>query len=568
MSSPLGGGWEATEYQYEKSKYFSTMKEEPKEGKYVELQKARKKSKPTRIPPGGEGLPPPSERISIYGNVYPDSVEEQWCYHPDGIWVWGAESITFREEWGMCEVAKTFHKFSFLSRTEDGYVNNREIKEGRWVVCAYTSRALKAGDMVEAVDGKGGKIMISPRAAKSAFFRDEIDGKLHSSKEKINITRPIKYVCVSSFSVTSGKAKIDSCPGCGHYFDNPEEVMLRPELTTAVCSRCYNIEITRHAIKAFNFKGYPPPIHTERLVWLIEDKAKGIAKRVPDPRERLFGVEAEVEVLGVEKDPSLRAKMAVNAMRSLGNNFVVIKHDGSLGNNGLNGFEIVTGPCDLAAHRAKWPLLEKMDGIGTLRAWDTETCGMHVHASKSNLTTLQVGRLLTFINAPENKRFVEAVAGRSATKYCRLLKKKLSDSLHPEQGGYDETRRVAINVQNKETIEFRIFRGTARPKHILRNLEFCDAIISFCLPGDRSFRELTDYLAFIQFCSGRRKEWPLFNEWLEFHDLARKRKMAPGKTAGEIEEAGTPLTKLAEPRRKSFKEKALEAAEASDPDQF
>ncbi len=250
---------------------------------------------------------------------------------------------------------------------------------------------------------------------------------------------------------------------------------------------------------------------------------------------RLFGVEAELEF----KRPSkiARGKYAKMVQDALTTRFAIIKHDGSLsgtsesqgpGTGGEYGFEIVTGPCDLEKHRAYWPRLVMAERYKDLRAWDTETCGLHVHVSREVLTTLQVGRILMFVNHPDNKQFIQKIAGRNEAKYCKYFPKKPSDSLHPETGDYNEKRRVAVNVQNPGTIEFRIFRGTINPKHIIRNIEFCDALCDFAHPASRSFRDSHDPFKFIEFVANARasmvvgnkavsvKKWPLLHDWFVY----------------------------------------------------
>jgi hypothetical protein len=112
----------------------------------------------------------------------------------------------------------------------------------------------------------------------------------------------------------------------------------------------------------------------------------------------------------------------------------------------------------------------------------------------------------------------------------------VADSLHPDGGDYNERRRVAVNLSNEKTIEFRIFRGTINPKHILRNIEFCDAICDFCYPASRSFADTINPLKFIEFVEHERiaakvgdsyvsvKKWPLLYAWFEHIEAIKPRK--------------------------------------------
>jgi len=168
---------------------------------------------------------------------------------------------------------------------------------------------------------------------------------------------------------------------------------------------------------------------------------------------------------------------------------------------------------------------------------------MHVHVSRAPLTYLQIGKILVFVNHPGNKKFIEHIAGRPEEKYCKLHHKKFVDSLHPEQGDYDERRRVAVNLQNENTIEFRIFRGTVNPRHIIRNIEFVDAIVSFANPAERPMSDMTKVPSFTRYVAARAKEWPLAYSWLVFHKYIKDSATAfgPKDTRGskkpEVEEA-------------------------------
>ncbi len=52
------------------------------------------------------------------------------------------------------------------------------------------------------------------------------------------------------------------------------------------------------------------------------------------------------------------------------------------------------------------------------------------------------------------------------------------------------------------------------PRHIVRNIEFCDAVCDFCNPGDRSLKDFEDYRNFIKYVDCNRKRWPILAEWM------------------------------------------------------
>jgi Putative amidoligase enzyme len=190
-----------------------------------------------------------------------------------------------------------------------------------------------------------------------------------------------------------------------------------------------------------------------------------------------LGVELEVEVKGGD------AGDKAEAWRDSAEDFLICKRDGSL----HNGFEIVTAPADLPTHRQEWTrLLSDAALTRGLTSWDTSTCGMHVHVSRAPISALTLGKILVFMNHEDTHKEVVALAGRDATRWAKYYGKKVTDSVKRDYGGklvknYGTDRYDAVNLSNKATIEFRIFKGTLKLQHVLANIEFCDAVVRFCM---------------------------------------------------------------------------------------
>jgi len=332
-----------------------------------------------------------------------------------------------------------------------------------------------------------------------------------------------------------------------------------------MCKPCIDKFECKNIIKAHDCKEYPKPLFN-KIVRSRMYNEDGSSFNIFTPSRirielkitpaRLFGAEAEMEF--IKNSKMSRAKHAQAVQKALGKEFVTIKHDGSLsgttgsqgpGTGGDYGFEAVTAPCDMPTHRKYWPKIVTAEGYKWLRSWDEPRCGFHVHVTRTALTLLQIGRILMFINHPNNRRFVQKLAGRSEEKYCKYFDKKPSDSLHPDSGDFNERRRVAVNLQNPATIEFRIFRGTINPKHIIRNLEICDALCDFCHPASRSFNETIDPANFIKFVEHEResvvlgdqaitvKKWPILHAWFVFQGaIAAPKPQKEEKVVSDVRE--------------------------------
>jgi hypothetical protein len=239
------------------------------------------------------------------------------------------------------------------------------------------------------------------------------------------------------------------------------------------CSDCSSSAI----IKPYSFKDYALPIGKGPL---------------------FFGIELEVEA-GDNRDSAsqdIAAKME---------DFAVLKEDGSI----RSGFEIVTRPASLVEQRRGWKGFFSGIPAGLL-SYKTETCGLHVHCSRSALTTLQIAKTVCFVNSPDNRDFVERIAGRKACDWAKYHGKKLATA-----GKQTGQRYEAVNLENAKTIEFRIFKGTLKESSFWRCIEFCDALISFAAPASRTMAESLDWKAFARFVREGRKQWPNLHAFVD-----------------------------------------------------
>ena len=489
----------------------------------------------------------PTTRKSIFANVYEDSVEGDWENYPEVGWVHKTEKISFSRYYAQCCVTKKWCNIESMVKSYNGNgeamrVSNVAIKKGGFKQCALTGYWSRIEDGVTARDSNDSDVFVSNYALNQNGPLPICDHNKHTyiPSAVIRVRDSVKYrhVCAS---VANRGDIVRECRSCNRWFES-EIVTYRRELHDEYyCNPCYVRAIRRNIILAHNAKDYPSAIHSEkyRLGARIDEKgvvhATNKKEKITEPR--LFGVEAETEmnVAGVKKANLDRVSMALAVHEALGNDFVITKEDGTLTTNGkysdssgngplYAGFEIVTAPADLEVHRERWSRLPKMEGYKHFRAWDTETCGFHVHVSRAALTSLQIARILVFINNKKNQKFIQKVAGRGQHEFCRYVPKEPKDALRVDPRT-DQNRRQAVNLCNANTIEFRIFRGTINPRHILRNIEFCDAVCDYCYPCARSIKELLDSKGFIEFVSNNRKRWPLLASWFAFHKMIDSKKL-------------------------------------------
>lgn len=198
---------------------------------------------------------------------------------------------------------------------------------------------------------------------------------------------------------------------------------------------------------------------------------------------RAFGCELEVQVTRGNKD-QLCGKVhdLLNPSGILGE-YCYFERDGSIG----EGFEIVTQPAGLDVHRAKFDAFLNNDAAKQgLRSHEGGSCGFHVHVGKQYVTQSQIYRIQSFLNDVRNESLVRAIARRYASGYSKFKPEMAKFTAHNKNTG---DRYEALNVTGRETIEFRIFRGSLRYESIVAALEFVNAILTFCTPGVTSIMD-------------------------------------------------------------------------------
>lgn len=214
--------------------------------------------------------------------------------------------------------------------------------------------------------------------------------------------------------------------------------------------------------------------------------------------DRYFGVELEVEVRG-GRDREEAAETLLDNIGTHRDEILVgrpvhgwptlagAESDGSLS----YGFELVTAPLGMDDHRRLWPLALPASSLKNLASHNTDTCGLHVHMSRTGLTNVQIAKMVVFLNAPENEALILAVARRYDAGFCKAKQKDLNSA-----GQFSGDRYEMLNLANHHTVECRIFRGSLKPLAILAAVQFVNALADFCKDPRRS--RLTQ-AAFVQF---------------------------------------------------------------------
>jgi hypothetical protein len=221
----------------------------------------------------------------------------------------------------------------------------------------------------------------------------------------------------------------------------------------------------------------------------------------------------ETRLLGLEVEVERRSDCSsdiVDQVQDVMRDFALCKHDGSLN----HGFEIVTAPATITIQKQKWTAFCEQGFADQLSAWNTNTCGMHIHVDRTSVTPLDIGKLLVFVNGSNNRKFIENIAGRSSAQWSQFKAKTIKDSLHRSD------KYEALATHKPRTIEFRLFKGNIAKQGIMRNIEFVDSLCNFVrtvgLDKDTDSVNSLSYTNFVQYMSKseNKGQYPYLFSWL------------------------------------------------------
>ena len=220
---------------------------------------------------------------------------------------------------------------------------------------------------------------------------------------------------------------------------------------------------------------------------------------------RYFGVELEIDGAG-EDDCNARA--VLSAAHRNGLEYIYCKHDGSLN----DGFEIVTHPMSYAFHMNEMPwgaILDKARRLG-YQSHLARTCGLHIHVSREafgcseSVQDRAIARVLYFFEKhwEELLKFSRRTQSQLDHWACRYgYKEQPRDILEHAKKGCHAGRYTCVNLENHNTIEFRIFRGTLKLNSLLATLQFvnrvCDVAIHF---SDDDLKDMS-WTTFVSTCT-------------------------------------------------------------------
>jgi hypothetical protein len=252
-----------------------------------------------------------------------------------------------------------------------------------------------------------------------------------------------------------------SCGECGTPYQYEDEV-----------ADCCNEE-DANLIHPYHYRPSPVFYSTSPGIVLNTVLTKGRA----EPGVLYMG--AEIEVM---KMSHFIVEKFDEEMKVEGREFLYMKEDGSLG---YEGVELVTMPATLGAFEKRFPFdaLDQARYRGA-RSFGYESCGFHIHVSRSAFTPQHMWKFIKF--QLNNPALCQRVAQRENSNYATWyyeaddMRGGLPSMVKGKAANY--RRYLAINFQNRNTVELRYFKGNILKNAIMKNLEYVQSLYDYTKP--------------------------------------------------------------------------------------
>lgn len=412
------------------------------------------------------------------------------------------EGITYRVQWSK---GTTSDNDYWWARAIDCTIIEEENKMDTERCCADCGEKIAEGDeFYETADGR----IICESCYEDSYFTCEDCGDIYPMDDAVSVNNGEMYVCQdcadatgnyyhcvscdkyfteryrSRYELANGDCVCDRCADgsiagcldCGEYFwidDMEEDVDIWGD-TIYFCPNCARGR--KKKIHDYSYKPAPKfKVHNHDEFW-TDDSIK----------ELLFGVELEIDKGNNPEDVAEEITEA--------HDDIYCKHDGSLN----YGVEIVSHPCTLEYHLKDlgWDDICGIALSNNFKSHEARTCGLHVHVGRR-----QLGE--TILKQNDNIAKIIILVDRhwdNIVGFTRRTEEQLSHwASRPEimdriigfSDGYigskvtdmigGSGRYRAVNLQNRNTIEFRIYNGTLKVSTLYATLQFTSNICKYAM---------------------------------------------------------------------------------------
>lgn len=240
----------------------------------------------------------------------------------------------------------------------------------------------------------------------------------------------------------------------------------------------------------------------------------------------LLGAEIEVggnNNISSDNDKNSTVKKCIQIMNGSDSdeeNLIYSTHDSTV------QIEFDTMPCSLEFHKNKMnyrEMFEYLDKEG-YKGHDCETAGLHIHANRSYLgksrisQELVISKILYILEKFNNEICVIARRDNDYSEFAG--EKQNEDSIVELYGKYkDKGKRAALNLQHKDTIEFRMFKSTLKYETFILTLEFVKDIIDYAKSVDIEEIELAKWFDLMNCFSSELRKYYEFRYQKKVKDI-------------------------------------------------
>lgn len=234
-------------------------------------------------------------------------------------------------------------------------------------------------------------------------------------------------------------------------------------------------------------------------------KRQGFTKQYATNEDRckkhLFqGIELECECCGDSYREDIAS--AIDDIVNKDTKLFDFEDDGSLN----DGYESISQPCTLAWWYENEPMIKNM--LSTMiemgcKSHDTSTCGLHIHFNRDYIDNDDdtITRLVYLFE--KYKSELQKFSRRKSYGYCYFLSDEHGDDAktlkYCKDNKDDGDRYRVVNLQNYNTIEIRLFKGTLKLETLYSAIEFVSNIVEYAKDKDDgavecgSFEDIINY---------------------------------------------------------------------------
>ena len=374
----------------------------------------------------------------------------------------------------------------------DNKEETREAEETREKIgtCTHCGKVIFEGDEYKDDQDDHGAF-ICQECFEENYFICEYCGEICPNDEHVWVSDNA-YCPNSGFGVCENCAdNYYQCDECGDYFTDSR--IHSDDYDHHICDRCYErYDYVTCAECGEILLSDNAEYSENRGAWFCSPCYPGDEDTIhnysfkPEPIFHGFGpffmgVELEID----KGDSVCKCASALKTLSEEEDQFY-LKSDGSLD----SGIEIVTHPCSLEYHENYFPWEEVVKTAKEygFKSHDAKTCGLHIHVNRNSLGAdsfekeATIAKIILLVDRFWNQmvkfsRRGEYEMNRWAKKPdADIQETDTLDDIVDKVKNSSDSRYYAVNLENWNTIEFRMYRGTLHLSTIMATLQFTKAL--------------------------------------------------------------------------------------------